>query len=202
MKNIGILGGTFNPIHNGHIMLAKTAYEQFDLDKILVMVSKTPPHKDCSYIVSEIHRSNMVKLAIKDYPYMEFSDFELTRDGKIYTAETLTLLKEANPDTNYYFIIGGDSIRDFHTWFHPEIVLKNAVIIAALRDNVDKTIYNEAVLALQTKYKAVSPDIRFLETDKIDISSTKLRENLREDSSLKQYINEDVYMYIKKNNLY
>src|SRR5574344_2351720 len=100
MSNIGILGGTFDPIHNGHIMLAKEAYEQFLLDKIWVMVSKNPPHKSGKKVSDSIKRSEMVKLAIKNYPYMEFSDFELKREGYIYTSDTLTLLKQIYPNDN------------------------------------------------------------------------------------------------------
>ena len=202
MERIGILGGTFNPIHNGHIMLAKKAFEQFALDKVLVMVSKTPPYKDNSCIVSAEHRSNMIKEAIKEYSFMEFSIFELKRDGKIYTADTLTLLTEMNPDTEYYFIIGGDSIRDFHTWYHPEIVLKKATIIASLRKGVSLDLYQKSIDLLYDLYKSSNPHIEFLVTESIDISSSEIREKIYTDDNIKQYLDSNVYDYIISNGLY
>ena len=115
-NKIGILGGTFNPIHNGHLMLAKEAYEQHNLDKVWIMVSPNPPHKAGTTIVDVTDRNNMVKAAIEPYDFMEFSDYEQRRVGFIYTAETLTLLKKDYPENEYYFIIGGDSLENIEKW--------------------------------------------------------------------------------------
>ena len=111
-NKIGILGGTFNPIHNGHIALALAACRQYDLQYVLVMVSKTPPHKRNMNIPDAAIRSEMVKMAVADEKHLVYSDFELKRDGYIYTADTLALLCEKHPENEYYFIIGGDSLRD------------------------------------------------------------------------------------------
>ena len=92
-KIVGIMGGTFNPIHNGHIEMIKAVHRQFNIQKILVMPSGTPAYKDNSHIVSAIDRCNMVSLAIKEYPYMELSTMEVTRKGNTYTADTLKILK-------------------------------------------------------------------------------------------------------------
>lgn len=192
-KKIGILGGTFNPIHNGHLMLAKEAYEQHNLDKVWIMVSPNPPHKAGTTIVDVTHRNNMAKAAIEPYDFMEFSDYEQRRDGFIYTAETLTLLKKDYPENEYYFIIGGDSLENIEKWYHPEIVLANCILLAAGRDD----LFNDALIArineLNAKYKA---DIRLVKMQPMDVSSTEIRAGDFDD------IPDNVRSYINDNKLY
>lgn len=192
-KKIGILGGTFNPIHNGHLMLAKEAYEQHNLDKVWIMVSPNPPHKAGTTIVDVSHRNNMVKAAITPFDFMEFSDYEQRREGFIYTAETLTLLKKDYPENEYYFIIGGDSLENIEKWYHPEIVLANCILLAAGRDE----LFNEALInrinELNAKYNA---DIRMVKMTPMDVSSTEVRAGDFED------IPESVRSYIDENHLY
>ena len=104
MANIGILGGTFDPIHKGHLALGQQAYEQFKLDQIWFMPSSLPPHKRAQKVTEGTERQDMVKLAIRDYPWFQYSDFEFRRHGNSYTAQTLMLLKEAYPHDKFYFI--------------------------------------------------------------------------------------------------
>ena len=192
-KKIGILGGTFNPIHNGHLMLAKEAYEQHNLDKVWIMVSPNPPHKAGTTIVDVTHRNNMVKVAIEPYSFMELSTYEQRREGYIYTAETLTLLKKDYPENEYYFIIGGDSLENIEKWYHPEIVLANCILLAAGRDD----FFNEALISrineLNEKYNA---DIRMVKMQPMDVSSTEIRAGEFDD------IPDSVRKYIKENQLY
>ena len=122
MKRIGIMGGTFNPIHSVHLIMAQVAYHQFHLDKVLFMPSKHPPHKDNSVIISDEHRTRMIQLAIDGNSNFEFSDLELKREVTTYTSDTLTYLTEKNPDTEYYFIIGGDSLEQLENWHKPEVI--------------------------------------------------------------------------------
>lgn len=189
-KKIGILGGTFNPIHDGHLMLAKEAYLQQNLDKVWIMVSPNPPHKAGTTIVDVIHRNNMVKAAIEPYDFMEFSDYEQRREGYIYTAETLTLLKKDYPENEYYFIIGGDSLDNIEKWYHPEIVLANCILLAAGRDD----LFNESLISrineLNAKYKA---DIRMIKMQPMDVSSTEIRAGDFDDipASVKKYIDDN-----------
>src|SRR5690606_12925515 len=106
MKKIGIMGGTFNPIHYGHLFLAENAYEQMGLDQILFMPSNNPPHKKVKDIVSNEHRKIMVHIAIKDNPHFTLSTIELEREGTTYTADTLAILTREQPDTEFYFLVG------------------------------------------------------------------------------------------------
>ena len=134
MKKIGIMGGTFNPIHAGHIEIADAAYKQFELDEVWFMPNHIPAYKSDKDIISGEHRLNMISLAIKDYSYFKTSDFELKREGKTYSYETFTLLKDEFPDACFYFIMGADSLFYFDKWVHPEIIIDKTDILVASRD--------------------------------------------------------------------
>lgn len=199
-ERIGILGGTFNPIHMGHIALGKAAYEQYHLDKILVMVSRTPPHKSQQEIPDGTVRSEMVKLAIKPFPFMEYSDFELNREGYIYTADTLKLLTDMYPDNKYYFIIGGDSLAHFDTWYHPEEILHHAVILASGRNQMEEEEIQKNIAYLKKKYSY--GDIRSISLPAIPYSSTSIREMVQHQENISDMVGEEVAEYIKKQQLY
>lgn len=201
MKNrIGILGGTFNPVHNGHLMLALSAYEQYNLNMVWVMVSPTPPHKSNSDILDISRRIDMVKLAICDYSdRLMFSDYELKREGYIYTADTLTLLNNEYPDNEFYFIMGGDSLRDIEKWYKPQVVMEKAVILAAVRNDMNISAIVEQISYLENKYGA---DIRLLKTENIPISSTAIRNNIKNNIFITGMVPQNVEEYIKNNNLY
>lgn len=191
---IGILGGTFNPVHIAHIELAKAAYEQHKLEKVLLMVSPNPPHKAGKVIADVAHRNAMVQLAIKPYDYMEFSDFEQKREGYIYTAETLTLLKEQYPENEYYFIIGGDSLAAIENWYQPEVVLSNCILLASGREDMCDEALSKRIEELNAKYNEA--DIRLIKLPKLDISSTDVRAGDIEDVPVA------VADYMKEHDLY
>ena len=116
VKKIGIMGGTFDPIHMGHLILGEKAYEQLGLDKVLFMPCGNPPHKrNRKGRATDEQRAEMVRLAIKDNPHFELSLIEMHEEGYTYTYRTLEQLNAANPDTEYYFIIGADSLYNFDT---------------------------------------------------------------------------------------
>lgn len=199
-SKIGILGGTFNPIHNGHIALGKAAYEQFHLDKILVMVSKTPPHKLRENIPDAGIRSQMIKLAIAEYDFMEYSDFELQREGYIYTADTLTLLTAQNPDDEYYFIIGGDSLDYLEHWYRPEIILQKSIILASGRGALQNRKLDEQIAYL--KHKFPYADIRKIILEDIPYSSTEIRSSVFHGKDISSMVDSRVYDYMKEKKLY
>ena len=129
---IGILGGTFNPIHLGHIELARTAYRELNLDKVWFMPSKNPPHKDNDSIASETDRVNMINLAIQDYDYFEVSDIELKREGITYTSDTLEYLQEKYSEDTFYFIIGADSLINIEKWHRPDMLFRLTTFVVAV----------------------------------------------------------------------
>lgn len=199
MNKIGIMGGTFNPIHNGHLFLAENAFEQAGLDKVLFMPSKNPPHKMKVRQVNEQQRVEMVQLAIQDNSHFELSEFELKREGITYTADTLTLLKQENPDTQYYFIVGTDSLFMMQNWMKPDIIFNLCTVVVAGRDNDNEEIINQQIHSLETTFHA---NIIFVKMPLIDISSEDIRNRLANEKTVRYYMPGTVIDYIKTNKLY
>lgn len=198
-KKVGILGGTFDPIHLGHLIIAENAYDECGLENVLVMPSGQPPHKENSTISDEKHRSTMVKLSIAGNKHLEYSDFELNRKGYIYTADTLKLLTSKHPDTHFYFILGEDSLLDIEKWYEPAGIMELCSIVVTHRNDGDDTLLNKHIEYLKCKYKA---DIIKLDVPLIDISSTNIRERVSQGKTIRYFVNSEVESYIYKNNLY
>lgn len=210
MSAIGIMGGTFNPIHLGHIEIAKAAYSQFPLDEIWFMPNHSPGYKSDREVISAEDRFAMVELAIQDFSYFLSSDFELKREGPTYSADTFSLLHQQYPGDTFYFIIGADSLYYFEKWKNPESIVQNATMLVAPRD--DKNIFNisDKIEELNQKYnkQAFLPLI----CKEISCSSSKIREQLRkldrsssfQDACITKelYLPIPVYQYIKNHNLY
>ena len=199
MKRIGIMGGTFNPIHSVHLIMAQVAYHQFHLDKVVFMPSKHPPHKDNSVIVSDENRTRMIQLAIDGNSNFEFSDLELKREGTTYTSDTLTYLTEENPDTEYYFIIGGDSLEQLENWHKPEVIFDKCHILAARRGQLSKKDFKNKIKYYKEKYHA---DIKLIEMENIHISSEKIRGHIQKGQPYSYYCPDKVSKYIAYHGLY
>ena len=200
MSKVGIMGGTFNPINLAHTEMAKVCLRQQDLDKILFMPSKNPPHKKDKSILPENERAVMVKLAVSEYDKFVFSDFELQRKGTTYTADTLRLLQEENPDDNYYFIMGADSLLYLDKWYRPQEILKRAVILAIGRDGSTPDELKEKRKELIKQYDKA--DIRFVHMRQMDISSSMIREGIAHGENMEKYLDKEVWNYINANGLY
>lgn len=199
-RRIGLMGGTFDPIHIGHLMLAECAYEQFQLDKVMFLPSGNPPHKqNRTDGATDRQRMEMVKLAIADNPHFELDPEEMQRAGLTYTNETLRSLNERHPDTDYYFIIGGDSLIAFDTWMKPDIICQNCILVAAVRDQLDRDTMHQKMKELEIRYGA---DIRLLRTPNVEIASSSLRTWCRQNRSIRYYVPDRVLEYIRQNNLY
>lgn len=196
---VGIMGGTFNPIHMAHLILAQSSLEQLGLDKVLFMPSKKPPHKQKEIITEDWHREKMVELAIKDNPSFELSRTELEREGTTYTADTLLELTSQNPEVDYYFIMGADSLFQMETWWEPEVIFRLAHIVAAVRGNETRKELRDQAEYLTSKFDAV---IHILNTPYLEIASHDLRTMAGKGSSIRYYVPDAVYDYIRLHQLF
>ena len=197
---IGIMGGTFNPIHNAHLMMAQAAYEQYKLDEIWFMPSAKPPHKNQDEIAEKEHRKRMVQFAIDKIPYFKISNIEYKRAGKTYTYDTLVELKKEREDAHFYFIMGGDSLAQFEQWYHPELVIKQAVLLAAARPyEKEHPNFEKQVKYLQEKFDARIGVIRF---EEMDVSSRQIRKAVALGQSIKDLVPGPVAGYIRIHGLY
>ncbi len=190
MSKVGIFGGTFDPIHHGHLITAQSVKETRELDKIIFMPAYISPHKQHAKASSAQHRLNMLKFALDDIPFFEYSDYEIKQHTISYTIDTLREFK------NYYeeidLIIGYDNIFQFHTWKEPDEILKLANVVVLKRksshplDFVDK--YVEAATFVQTRG--------------IEISATDIRNRVHADLPIYYLVPEKVLTYIYQNKLY
>lgn len=198
-KKIGIMGGTFNPIHIGHLILGQAALEQFQLDKVLFMPTKNPPHKSSDHILDDAVRAEMVYIAIKDNPNFELSTFEMDREGITYTADTLFQLTKQNPDEEYYFIVGADSLFYIERWKDPGMIFKLSKLLAAVRGQKSNKEMLQKIAELNETFHA---SVDLLNSPNIDISSTEIRERAKNGMDIQYYVTPNVAKYIQKNNLY
>lgn len=201
MKKVGILGGTFDPIHFGHLIIAKRAKSNCCLDEVWFMPAKIPPHKRNKYVSDFNLREAMIKLAIKDMPCFFCSDFENNLEGDSYTFKTLEKLYQIYSDVEFFFIMGADSFYELESWKNPEIILKLAKLIIVSRDydNENITLRNHYEY-LKSKY--VIREIDFIDTVDIDISSHEIRELVRSGKDIHKYVPESVLEFIKEKKLY
>lgn len=198
-NKIGIMGGTFDPIHVGHLMLAEQAYDKFDLNKILIMPAGNPPHKNNEVSALAKHRVQMTRLAIEGNKHFELSLIEVERSGYTYTYETLEKLTKENPDVEYYFIIGADSLYNLEEWKETDKICQKATLVVAARYNMDLKVLKKKIKEVADKYHC---RIYLLDTPNIDLSSTLIRTAVSTGKSIKYYVPGDVERYIYKNKLY
>lgn len=199
MAKIGIMGGTFDPIHLGHMAMAREAMLQADLDRVLFMPSKIPPHKRGRMISDEKQRAEMVRLAIQNEAGFEFSAFELERDGITYTAETLQLFHAEHLKDKLYFIMGGDSFMQMEEWYQPEKIMASAVILAVSRDGLTQEQMQARREILRQKYQA---EIQIVQMPQMDISSTEIRKRVWAGRAINGLVPEAVAEYIQEQGIY
>lgn len=185
MKKIGFLGGTYDPIHNGHIEIAHIAAEVAGLDEVIIMPAGLPPHKEGDYEQNGIHRLNMVRLATEGEEKISVSDYEMKKEGKSYSYLTMEHFKEVYKDCELYFILGDEAYCQLDRWKHPE----------RLRKAVDFIVINREGLPLPKD--VISADIK-----PIEISSTMIRGLIKNGKSAEKYLSPKVWEYIKENDLY
>lgn len=185
---IGILGGTFNPIHIGHLILAEEAREKLGLDKIIFVPAYLPPHKDNTDIAVAADRLKMVSLAIKQNKYFSVSDLEIRRDGRSYTIDTLKEFKKKYPDDDLYFIIGSDLLKYLDEWKDLSDIIKMVKFIVATRPDypLEKIPAYISTLAIRA----------------VDVSGFEIRRCIEEGKSFSYLVPDAVFDYIKKKRLY
>lgn len=185
---IGILGGTFNPIHVGHLILAEEVREQLLLDKIVFVPAYLPPHKDNRDIAPASERLAMVKSAIKGNPYFSVSDAEIKRDGRSYTIDTVREFKQSYPRDELYFIIGSDLLNYLQDWKDLNDIIKMVKFIAATRPGYP--------------LEKIPGHISTVPIRAVDISGFEIRKAIKEGNSFRYLVPESVYRYLVKRKLY
>ena len=187
---IGLFGGTFNPIHYGHLFIAEWIRESLNLEKIIFIPAAFPPHKLDINITDKTHRWNMLKLATEDNPLFDISDIEI-KDNKIsYTVDTLKKFSKSGDEI--YFIIGEDNLKDLHIWKDPDEILSlSKIVIASRKKNSE-----------QNKNHINNSKIIYANSPVISISSTQVRERVAQGKSIKYFVHPAVEEYISKEGLY
>lgn len=192
-RRVGLFGGSFNPPHLAHLIVAETVREQGELDAVLWMPGRLPPHKlDAEHLAEPAHRLAMTRLAAADHPGFEVSELEMRREGPSYTVETLRHLQEERPDVAYHLVIGGDSLRGLPDWHRPEEIVERVPIIVYRRPGAEPT---EVAARFAGR-------VQFVDAPLLELSSTSIRERIRHGRSIRYLVPEAVRTYIEEHGLY
>lgn len=216
---IGLLGGTFNPIHNGHLQIAQEVHQKLDLDSVLFIPSGSPPHKPDQKIPSAADRLEMIRLALLDYPDFKLSDIEARRPGKSYSIQTVSELKSLHPSDSFFFIIGMDAFSEIPTWKEAEhlLTLTHFAIVSRPGHPFSRTpdfgplrtIDRTQLAALDRGEKerytfpiSAETALHFMRTAPIPISASAIRKEIAANNKAKNFLPASVESYIIKKNLY
>ncbi len=198
-KQVGIMGGTFNPIHMGHLMLAEKAREEFSLDQVLFMPSGISYLKANETILPGEDRFKMVSLAVQENPHFAVSDLEIRREGNTYTWETLEALHRESQSVRYTFLMGADSLFQIENWLYPERIFATCRLGVAIRDDMDAEACQRKAEQLMQAYGA---EIVILKNRRIDISSTDIRERIEQGRDIRYLVPDSVREYILEQHFY
>lgn len=199
MKKIGIMGGTFNPIHIGHLILAERAMEENGLDEIWLIPTGCSYMKKNLDVVSGEERFAMASLAVEGREKIKCMDIEIKRTGYTYSYETLEQLRNLYPNHEFYFIFGADCLFTIENWKYPERIFSNCKVIAAVRNGSSQASMEQKKMELEQKFQA---EIRLLPFLNLEISSTELRERIRLGKSVNYLIPDNVISYIAEKKFY
>lgn len=198
-KRIGILGGTFNPVHMGHLFMAEYARTEMELDMVMFIPTGVPYMKNNKEILPSDIRMKMLELSIANNPFFITSDIEIKREGNTYTYETLEELKQLYPNAELFFLVGADCLFTIEKWYQPQRIFNNCTLLAANRNDVPIQELSEKKQFLEDKFQA---KVVLLDVPQMDISSTKVRKNIKNHKSIRYMVNDKVHDYILQNNLY
>jgi nicotinate-nucleotide adenylyltransferase len=196
-QRIGVLGGTFDPVHNGHLHIGDALRTALDLDGVLWVPAGRPPHKSDQIVSSDKDRLAMLDLALAGSAIDEISTIDINRSGPSYTADTLEILTERFPTARLFFLMGEDSLRDLSTWHHPERILRVAELAVAGRPGVDTDLQS-----LEFQVPGVRKRVHVVPTEEMAISSSDIRRRVRENQSIRGLVPASVEAYIQNHGLY
>ncbi len=195
---IGILGGTFNPPHLGHLVCAQEAYIQLRLDRVMLVPARTPPHKPVEHEPGAEHRLELCRVAVRgDEQRLAVSDLEVVRPGPSFTVDTLELLHSRASDSELFLVVGGDVAAGLPDWREPERVLSLATLSVARRPGTERATVERALQELRGGERA-----RFFETPEIGVSSTMVRSRVRAEQPIRYLVPDAVASYIDRHGLY
>ena len=198
MERLGIFGGTFDPPHLGHLILADEAYVQLRLDRLLWVLTPDPPHKQGQEISPAIQRLELLQAATGDNPHFELSRVELDRPGPHYAVDTVMLLQAQHPQSELYYLIGGDSLHDLVSWSRPrELVDRVAGLGVMRRPGVEFDLAD-----IEQALPRITQKVIFIDTPLIDIASHEIRERIAAGMPYRYYLHHAVYDLIHEHNYY
>ena len=197
MPEIGLMGGSFNPIHCGHVALARAALESGRVERVLFLPTGNPPHKK-EGLADKFDRLRMVELAVEHEAGMAVCREEIDRDGVIYTVDTLAALKRKMPDCTLTYLIGADTLRALGTWRRVETVIERCKFLVMMREGETR----EEVIRLAGLWTQRGAQIDFLDARKMNISSTQIREQIQKGLPFERLVPQAVADYIHKHGLY
>ncbi len=197
-KRLGIFGGTFDPPHIGHLILATEARDQLDLDCTVWMLTPDPPHKRGEKVTDIEHRLNMVKLAIEDDDRFKLSYVDINRPGPHYTVDSVKLLKEQYPERELFYLMGGDSLQHLPEWHQSNALLSHLDGVGVMRRPGDDIDLSELVDALPE----LSEKLHFVTAPLLEISAEQIRIRAGESRAYRYYVLPKIYRYILKHGLY
>ncbi|MGN0622294.1 MAG: nicotinate (nicotinamide) nucleotide adenylyltransferase [Porcipelethomonas sp.] len=197
MGAVGLFGGSFNPIHNGHINLALSVKEKLSLDRVILIPSGEAPHKSSAEYAGSADRLEMCRLAAEGHDGLEVSDWEITRPGKSYSVYTTEYFRELYPHDRIYLLVGSDMLLSFDKWYRYKDILKNADLAAVSRSGDDYAALDKMAKKLSEWGEAF-----VVKSDTITISSSEIRQKIKNNEDLYCYLDKKVVKYIVQKNLY
>jgi nicotinate-nucleotide adenylyltransferase len=198
LQRIGVIGGTFDPIHYGHLAAAEEARVRVKLEKVLFVVALLPPHKLDEEVTPVEHRSAMVRLGIASNPHFEISCVDVDRPGPSYTVDTISILQEQwGPDTELFFVMGLDSLVEVPTWHQPERLTRLCHLVAVSRPRFEVDMRR-----LEASVPGISSRVEIIGMPEVDISSSDLQRRVKEGLPIKYQVPEAVERYIIEHRLY
>lgn len=200
-KRIGIIGGSFDPLHLGHLIIARDAAEHLGLSEVVFIPAATPPHKQHAKQVAAEHRLNMLKLAVDTDARFSVSDIEILRGGLSYSVDTIKALSAIHHDADLFLIVGSDTLVELHTWHRVDELLQMCSVATILRPGIDSLDVISQKIQLPERHRAKLMD-HVIEAHRIGISSTEIRRRVAEGKGIRYLVPPAVETYIREHGLY